>query len=199
MRHRIQTRRQSKTEIPSQVAQPAKGHLQPRPFATEEASSGGMEAIASPTQAQQEQVARPTPSLLDIPLYPPAFGTGGAATASPIQMQPDEANLKPPQGTLQRQQVDEQTRDDQINQMPQTSAPMSEDDDRVQRQATVTQDEEETAKAIQAKEDDQVDELQEKAEAEETEAEADEEIQRKEAEKEELEAKLDDKRSQTKK
>jgi hypothetical protein len=193
MRHRIQTRRKPKDPIPASTAEQGHSKLQPRPFPVD-AGTG-----EPPTQAQQERIARPTPGLMDIPLYPLA-NSGGAATSSggnAVQMQAEnEANLKPPQGTLQRQQVDEKQRQEQLNLKPQTAEAMSEDEDMMQRQPATDKDEEETAKAIQAKEVEQDRQLQAKEDAELEQEKTDEEIQTKEVEKEALKAKLEQKRSQ---
>jgi hypothetical protein len=131
-----------------------------------------------------------------IPLYPTAAGATDAAAGSTLQAK-QATNLNPPQGTVQRQQMDEKNRKEQLNMMPEATSALSEEDDRMQRQATAPKDEEEAAQALQAKEDEQEQELQAKAEAEEDADEADEEIQTKEDEKEELHAKLDRKRSQS--
>lgn len=191
MRQRIQARRKASPQ--PQTAPPTRSHLAARPFPVAD------DTLHPPTQAQQERVARPSPSVIDIPLYPPAAagGTEASAAAPAVQMQPDEANLTPPRGTLQRQQMDEQNRDQQLNLMPETGGAMLEDDDKLQRQPAATEDEEATAKAIQNKEEEQNDKLQAKAEAELEEAEADEEIQQKEDEKEELQAKLEHKHSES--
>jgi hypothetical protein len=192
MRHRIQRHRKPKDPTPSQSSEQRHSKLQPRPFPVEQGMG------EPPTQAQQERVARSTPSALDIPLYPPAASEGvtSASGGSIAQMQPNETNLTPPRGTLQRQAVDQEKRNEQLDLKPFTDSAMSEDEDMVQQQSELPKDEEDTAKAIQAKEDEQEKKLQAKAEAEVEEEKADEEIQTKEMEKEELNAKLEQKRSQ---
>lgn len=140
-------------------------------------------------QAQQERIARSSPNLLDIPLFPPTVDPVVAAStaAGTTQMQPDEANLQPPQGTIQRQQVEEKQKQEELQLAPQTPAPIvDEKQDEIQAQK-----EDETIASIEEKETEEEEPLQAKAEAEEIEEEADQKIQAKEEEKEKLQAKLE--------
>ena len=188
MRHRIHARR--KPEAPtssSKTEEQRHSKLQPRPFP---ADSGPADM---PTQSQQERIARPTPSVLDIPLYPPASSGPAASAAATVQARPNEANLKPPRGTLQRQAVDEKHQEEQLNLSTLNEAETLEDEESVQRQpaqvAETAKEDEETEQAIQAKEEEQEAKLQAKAEAEAEEEQAEEEVQRKEEEKQALQTK----------
>ncbi len=153
--------------------------FEPRPFPA--SSSKPSQPI---NQAQQERIARSSPSMLDIPLYPP---TAEPTAANTVQMKPQEENLQPPQGTIQRQQAEGQQREEELRLAPQASMPSTEEkEDELQ-----LKQEQETLDSIDQKETEEEDALQAKAEAEAEVEEADKKVQKKEEEEEKLQAKLE--------
>ncbi len=181
MKRQIQARRRGSGVGKTKQAGQRRSRFAPRPFPTEMNS-----AAPDINQAQQDRIARSSPGVMDIPLYPPTGSQAAAGTGS-VQMRQNEANLKPPRGTLQRQQMDAEKRQDELNLMPQESALPDEE----KEEAVQAKQEDEAIAAIEDVGDEEQEQLQAKAEAEAVEAEADKEIQKKEEKKDELKTKLE--------